>query len=194
MYMQSKCLCLLIYIVDIREGCRFSMSLSPAAHQRHMGKLSCTAGAPCCVLIGPCSPLPRHQMPSHEIWIQISQHVVLIENKPKPEKTQNPTQLQREKPPSDHAVNFYFPIPLPDPVALSVYASHAFSVPPYHNCWRWSRFSSATGCFNIHCQFARCKLAMISSALHRRTSAVMTKSASQSMLQIKQRKRSVFVL
>lgn len=32
---------------------------------------------------------------------------------------------------------------------------------------------------------------MISSALHRRTFAVMTKSASQSMLQIKQRKRSV---
>lgn len=119
------CVCWSIF-VDIREVCRFSMSLSCCSslagsevpgegvygqHQRHMGKLSCTAGAPCCVLIGPCSPLPRYQMPYHEIWIQISQHVFMIENKPKPEKTLNSTQLQRalynNEPP--YAVNFYFP-------------------------------------------------------------------------------------
>lgn len=57
-------------------------------HQRRMGKLSCTAGAPRCVLIGPRSPLPRYQMPSHEIWIRIRRRVVIIENKPKPEQTE----------------------------------------------------------------------------------------------------------
>lgn len=106
----SACLCLPLLLSGRKWSSR---RRGGQQHQRHMGKLSYTAGAPCCVLIGPCSPLPRYQMPSHEIWIQISQHVVIIENKPKPEKTQNPTQLQREmhnnEPPSDHLVNFYFP-------------------------------------------------------------------------------------